>query len=116
VRDVLREILRTTASCAFDVPAYCFMPDHLHLLICGNQPWSYLPGCLKLLRQRAAVEFSRVRGERLWQSGYFEHVLRNDEAVETVARYIETNPVRAGLATTVGEWRFTGGSYLRPDA
>jgi hypothetical protein len=33
--------------------------------------------------------------------------------VETVARYIEANPVRAGLAKAVDEWPFTGGAFLR---
>jgi putative transposase len=97
VRDVLVQILRAAAESTFDVPAYCFMPDHVHLLLCGNELTSHLPACMKLLRQRTAVDFSRTRrGERLWQVGYFEHVLRDDEGIETL------------------EWPFTGGSYLRP--
>jgi len=30
---VLSQIVRASTECAFDVPAYCFMPDHTHLLV-----------------------------------------------------------------------------------
>ena len=72
---VLREIVRAAIESAFDVLAYCFMPDHLHLLA--------------------------------------ERTLRSEERVETVAKYIEANPVRAGLVHIVDEWPHTGGTLLR---
>jgi hypothetical protein len=45
---------------------------------------------------------------RLWQPFGYEHVLRDDEKVQIVARYIRENPVRAGLAKTVLEYPFLG--------
>jgi hypothetical protein len=60
------------------------------------------------------MAFSRRTGKRLWQQGFFERALRNDEAIEAVARYIEGNPVRARLVTSVDNWPFTGGGLLRP--
>ncbi len=33
----------------------------------------------------------------LWGKGFHDHALRHDEAIEQVARYIITNPLRAGL-------------------
>jgi REP element-mobilizing transposase RayT len=76
---------------------------------------AHLLSFAKLARQRSAIAFSRQTGERLWQQGFFERTLRNDEAIEAVARYIEGNPVRAGLVTSVDAWPFTGGVFLRPD-
>ena len=114
VNFVLHEILCTADECDFELPAYCFMPDHLHLLAVGRNPWSLLPSFAKLARQRSAMAFSGRTGRRLWQQGFFERTLRNDEAIEVVARYIEANPVRAGLVTSVDEWPFTGGGFLRP--
>ncbi len=111
---VLHEILRTADECDFELPAYCFMPDHLHLLSVGRSPVAHLLSFAKLARQRSAMTFSQRTGGRLWQQGFFERTLRNDEAIEVVARYIEGNPVRAGLVTSVDEWPFTGGGFLRP--
>ena len=45
---------------------------------------------------------------RLWQPFGYEHILRADERVEVVARYILENPVRAGLARVVSEYPFVG--------
>ncbi|MEO8077784.1 MAG: transposase [Acidobacteriota bacterium] len=33
---VLAQILRAARKCAFEITAYCFMPDHLHLLVRGT--------------------------------------------------------------------------------
>jgi hypothetical protein len=45
---------------------------------------------------------------RLWQRYGYEHVLRNDEATMSVARYILENPVRAGLVARVEDYPFAG--------
>ena len=101
-------------ECEFELPADRFMPDHLHLLAVGRNPADLL-SFAKLARQRSAMTFSGRTGRRLWQQGFFERTLRNDEAIEVVARYIEGNPVRAGLVTSVDEWPFTGGGFLKAD-
>lgn len=31
---------------------------------------------------------------KLWQRGYYEHVIRNQDDFDTAAEYIQTNPVR----------------------
>ena len=113
---VLREILRTARACEFDILAYCFMADHLHLLVQATTSDSPLLPFVKLCRQRTTLAVKRAPGTLLWQRGYHERTLRSDERVETVAKYIEANPVRAGLVQTAGEWPYTGGRLLRrPD-
>ena len=45
-------------------------------------------------------EFSPFRGRiahRLWQRGYFEHVIRNDHQLQTIREYIRCNPARRAL-------------------
>ncbi len=59
------------------------------------------------------MTFSQRTGGRLWQQGFFERTLRNDEAIEVVARYIEGNPVRAGLVTSANDGR-SGRTKVRP--
>ena len=88
------------------------MPDHAHLLVVGCTPAAHLQRFVKLARQRSAVLFKRDTAERLWQPGYLERILRADEDVAVVARYFQANPVRAGLASSVDEWPFTGGRLL----
>jgi len=109
---VLGQILRTAGERQFELLAYCFMPDHLHLLVQGVAEDAHLPSFARLVRQRTAVDFRRRFGAALWQPGYCEHALRRCEDMLATAQYIANNPVRAGLAPTPAAWPFTGGKLL----
>jgi len=111
--DLVRlEILATAAHFAFDVCAYCFMPDHLHLPVQGTTADARLTPFIAVAKQRSGYLFSRGAGARLWQEGYFERAIRSDEDLTAVALYIQANPLRAGLVSRVADWPHTGGSLL----
>ena len=83
--------------------AYCFMPDHAHLLLSPSSgcPIPSFVGGFKSLCTRAG--WSRFGQERsFWQKRYYDHFLRKDEDIAVVIRYVLDNPVRKGL---VGNWR-----------
>jgi putative transposase len=85
------------------------MPDHLHLLVEALSDASDLIAFVHAMKQRTAYEYRRrLQGGPLWQKGYFEHVVRDDESTKTQARYILENPVRAGLMTEPLEYPFSG--------
>src|SRR4029077_13534604 len=44
----------------------------------------------------------------LWQPGFFDHVLRNDESYSQKWEYVRENPVRAGLVVRADEWPYQG--------
>src|SRR3954465_6960318 len=71
------EILRTCTERGFAVPAGVFMPDHLHLLVRGLEEASEFRPCMKVARQRSARAFQCAFEMRLWQEGYFDHVVRD---------------------------------------
>jgi putative transposase len=108
VADALAQILQSAAHNAFTVIAYCFMPDHLHLLVEGQSDDSDLIAFAKDLKQRVAYHYLRAHEGPVWQPGYYERVVRDDEATLTVARYILANPVRAGLVDEPRDYRFSG--------
>jgi REP element-mobilizing transposase RayT len=94
---VREQIVRTCTECEFEEIALVCMPDHVHGLFEGTSDGSALVPFMKLLRQRAAVAYKKLERRRLWQPGYFEHVLRDEEDTRDVAFYIIANPVRKGL-------------------
>jgi putative transposase len=108
VQLVLSQFLRVAANEGFAVLAYCFMPDHVHLLIEGLRDDSDAKKFIIKSKQCSAHAYATKFGQRLWQPFGYEHVLRDDEKVQVVARYILENPVRAGLAKTVLEYPFVG--------
>jgi REP element-mobilizing transposase RayT len=95
---LLRLLFDSTSRCAFVVGAYCFTPDHVHLLLLARSDAADLLECVRRYKQITAFEYKRRTERALWQPGYFARTLRNDEETETVARYILENPVRAGLS------------------
>jgi hypothetical protein len=48
----------------------------------------------------------------LWQRGYYDHVLRQDEDLHRVAAYIVANPVRAGICPDALAYRFSGSETM----
>ena len=96
------------AAHQFSVPAYCLMPDHVHLLMEALAVDCNLTPFVKALKQAAGFEFERRTGGRLWQRYYYDHVLRPKDDPDSVAWYIWLNPVRAGLCAEAKEYRFVG--------
>jgi REP element-mobilizing transposase RayT len=83
------------------------MPDHLHLLLSGEQD-SSLADFVRHFKQLSGYRYKREYDASLWQISYYDHVLRRDEDLPTVARYIWENPVRAGLVQERGRYPFFG--------
>jgi putative transposase len=84
------------------------MPDHLHLLVAGISEASDFRSFMKAFKQDTGFSYRQRCQEALWQHGYHERILRDDEATAAVVRYILENPIRAGLARRLGEYPFAG--------
>jgi putative transposase len=105
---VLAQILRACEEHEFAVIAYCFMPDHVHLLIEGTAPTSDCKRFIARVKQYSGYQHAAIFKERLWQRYGFERVLRDHETTFVVARYILENPIRAGLVTRVEDYPYVG--------
>jgi putative transposase len=99
--------ITANAEC-FAVIAYCFMTDHLHLLVEGTSEAAAFCEFVRIFKQRFSYQWKAVHGTKLWQRDYFEHVLRAEDHTITVARYIVSNPVRAGLVNSPEAYPFSG--------
>ena len=101
--------LRTlSAAHHFAIPAYCIMPDHVHLLVDGLLVTSDFLRFMKALKIKTSREFAVEGKTPLWQKKYFDHILRPKESMDWVAWYIWLNPVRAALARAPGLYPFAG--------
>ena len=107
-QECVGELLATSRRYGFTTTAYCIMPDHVHYLVSGNRSDTSLPAFVAMWKQRTGFAWHRRAGGRLWQKGYYEHVLRADEAHLPIARYILENPVRAGLVGQARDYPWLG--------
>ena len=93
--------------------AWVLMPDHLHVLLQLGQRDSLanVVGRLKASSARAVNAVLRQRGA-VWSRGFHDHAMRSDESMETIARYIIANPIRAGLVERAGDYPFWNTTFL----
>ena len=109
VVDVVRtQMLIAAQACGFEVIAYCFMPDHVHLVAQGVTDASSLPDFMQRAKQRSGYYGRRLIGHAIWQTGYHERVLRSEADTPAVVAYVLANPVRAGLVGKPGDYAFSG--------
>jgi len=108
VDQTLMQIRRTAREETFAILAYCFMPDHAHLLVEGTRADSDLKRFARFAKQRSGAAFALATGRPLWQEGFHDRVLRAGEDAKAVARYIVANPVRAGLVVSPADYSFSG--------
>src|SRR5579862_964808 len=79
------------------IPIYCFMPDHLHLIVKGNPVGGDAKALLDGFKTSAGIWLSRRRPGFRLQKDYHDHVMRVGEDWRNHAFYVLNNPVRAGL-------------------
>ncbi len=97
--------MRVTAG--VDVWAYCLMPNHVHLVVVPQRKQS-LAKLFGVAHHRHARRINSAQGWQghLWQERYHSSVLDETHLLAAV-RYIELNPVRAGLCTRAEDWRWS---------
>jgi REP element-mobilizing transposase RayT len=85
--------------------AFVVMPDHVHWLIQlrGSTSLSRVLQTVKSVSANHMNRYFQRRGQ-IWQSGFHDHALRNEESVIDAARYIIANPLRARLVANVREY------------
>jgi len=104
-----REVLtHTCARYKLAVPAYCIMPDHIHLLLIGLSELSDQRIATKYLR----TQLNPIIRPAVWQRQAHDHVVREDERSNGIfantIQYILDNPVRAGLAESWQGYDYLG--------
>jgi len=105
---VFAQILRAASEQWFAVIAYCFMPDHLHLLVDGRSERCDCRQFVTTAKHYSAAFYAQRFGGRLWQAYDFAQIIRDRALIPPAARHILTNPVRAGLVRRVEDYPFSG--------
>jgi REP element-mobilizing transposase RayT len=88
--------------------AYCLMPDHVHLLI-GVSPASPLVSFVAAWKSQChKAHRRRGTARRFWQRSFYDHALREQEALIATVHYILNNPVRRKLVADYRQYPLCG--------
>lgn len=90
----------------FKLHAYCLMDNHYHLLMETSE--NNLSLIMKQINSRYSIYFNRKHNRvgPLWQGRFKSWFVHEDSYLESLVKYIEGNPVRAGITEKTGEFRW----------
>ena len=77
--------------------AFVVMPDHIHGILFLQRSRLTLGQVVGLFKSAASNAINRARGSPgapVWQSGFYERIIRDNEAWRAIRRYVEENPIR----------------------
>ncbi|MDD5212499.1 MAG: transposase [Sulfuricurvum sp.] len=86
---------------------YCLMSNHYHLLVeCELENLSLF---MKHINSNYAIYVNKKykRSGHFWQGRFYSRYINNDAYFYTLVKYIEQNPIEAGMAQKVGEYPYT---------
>jgi REP element-mobilizing transposase RayT len=83
--------------------AWVIMPDHLHWLFILKES-NQLPEIMQLLKGRSSRTINQFLDRKgpIWQKGYYERAVRQEEDLRSIGRYIVANPLRAKIVNSLG--------------
>jgi REP element-mobilizing transposase RayT len=103
----------------YTLHAWVIMPNHVHAIF---EPHAAMPTIMHWLKSRTARVANQILGRTgasFWQDESFDHWVRSTDELDALIEYVETNPVKAGLAQSKDRWQWssasgTGHRLLRP--
>jgi putative transposase len=103
--DYLRLLAVFAPDSGCSVHAYCLMTNHVHLLLTPHHSGA----CARLMKQvnqRYVQRLNKSAGRigTLWQGRFHSSVVASERYALACYRYIELNPVRAGLVARAREY------------
>jgi putative transposase len=104
-RAFLEALAKTQQRYPFVLYGYCLMPNHFHLLL-APEPGVSISRVLQSLTVAHTWHYHRRRGAvgHVWQGRFKSPVVQDDDHALVVLRYIEANPLRAGLITDLADY------------
>lgn len=94
--------------------AFCLMPNHFHLILSPQEDGGvqkFMQWITLLHTQSWHTKNQTVGTGHLYQGRYKSFVIKNDNYLRTAIRYVERNPLKAGLVSNAEDWQFSSLKY-----
>jgi putative transposase len=100
----------------YRLASYCVMPNHVHLLIDPERSVAGITRMIKGYTARQANQLLGRCGQPFWQDETYDHWVRDRDERQRIIRYIERNPVKAGLVGRIDQWPWSSAVGLKEPA
>jgi len=85
-------------STSITIDKYVVMPNHVHIILFINNGSSGMPNPTNAIVPKTISSLKRFTnkscGFSLWQSHYYDHVVRDEEDYLRICRYMDENPLK----------------------
>jgi putative transposase len=96
----------------YELKAWCVMPNHVHALFkVTSVPMSECVQSWKGYTGRRGNELLQRAGQEFWGHDYWDTFMRDEAHERQTVRYIENNPVKAGLVLNSKEWPWSSARF-----
>ncbi|HEY7348779.1 MAG TPA: transposase [Ktedonobacterales bacterium] len=98
VAEIVAQALRHFDGIRYRLLAWCIMPNHVHVVVQLLAPYA-LSEILHSWKSFTANRIQRLIGFQgmFWQREYYDHVIRDEEALWRIIKYVAQNPLKANL-------------------
>ena len=98
-RFYLSNLFTVKSERSVQVLAYCLMTNHVHLILVPPSDTKQISRLMQVVAWRQTRRFNRVhsRSGTLWEGRYRASCIESNEYLLACYRYVELNPVRAGI-------------------
>lgn len=105
-------LLQSKLKYSFRIHHYCLMHTHFHLLVALDSVREFSEG-LKWVKWHYAkyFNFRQQRFGPLWRDRFKSLVVENEAYLHACGKYIERNPVEAGMVNKSEDWMFSSSAY-----
>ncbi|WP_026340726.1 transposase [Thioalkalivibrio sp. ALJT] len=109
----LEDLRELSAELDIRVYASCLMTNHVHLLLGPGEETAAMGRLMQALAARATRYRNRLEGRSgtLWEGRYKSSPVQTDTYLVACTRYVELNPVRAGMVSAPEDYPWS--SYLQ---
>lgn len=93
----------------YDLITYCIMPNHVHLVLSLKQNSRNVDKIMQSLKRYSARQINKLlkRSGSFWQAESYDHVVRDEDELYRIIKYVLNNPVKAGLVIDWKDWEHT---------
>ncbi len=109
VADMMIDALQHGASVKrwYLLHAFVIMPNHVHLVWTPSRSMTCVLRWFKSATAKRAKRLLGLSVKAFWQEESYDHWIRTEQELQKTIRYVEWNPVKAGLVRSVEEWRWS---------
>jgi putative transposase len=98
------------------IVGYVLMPNHWHLVVWPREDTDvtdFVQWLTVTHTMRWHAHYGTMGSGHLYQGRFKSFPIQSDEHFLTVLRYVERNPLRAGLVRRAEEWRWSSARHLK---